>query len=68
MSGPKTKLPPTEKQLVRIDDLLDHPAIAPHLDNLLVKMPGYLNTRGGAGWLINWMKSEIGKYEKLTAL
>jgi hypothetical protein len=57
----KTTLPPTEKQLERINQLKDLPEFQEHLDWLLEAInKGMLNTRGQAGILINEMKKKCG--------
>ena len=58
------KGPPTEKQLERIDELLDHPAMNGYMDSLAGKWDQLIATMGGAGVLIGWMKSIIVKSEQ----
>lgn len=60
----RSKFPPTEKQLERIGEFIEHEAIQPHLDGVLKNFDTKIKTRGGAGVLLNWMKGEIEKWEK----
>jgi|HubBroStandDraft_1064217.scaffolds.fasta_scaffold1708341_1 hypothetical protein len=61
---PRSKMPPTEKQLQRLGELIEHEAIAPHLDSVMKKFDTQIRTRGGAGLLLGWMKGEIQKWEQ----
>jgi hypothetical protein len=60
----KQKKPPTKRQLERIREYIDHPAIQPHLDKLMRSIDANLKTVGGTGALIGWMKDEINEYNK----
>jgi hypothetical protein len=61
----KTTLPPTEKQLERINELKDLPEFRDHLDWLLTAVnKGMLNTRGQAGILISQMKKKLENTEE----
>lgn len=60
----RSKLPPTERQIERISEFIDHVAIAPHLDSVMKDFDRKIRTRGGAGVLLGWMKAEIDKWEK----
>jgi hypothetical protein len=62
--GERSKLPPTEKQLTRIGEFIEHEALAPHLDTVLKNFESKIKTRGGAGVMLNWMKLEIAEWEK----
>jgi hypothetical protein len=55
----RSKLPPTEKQLLRIGEFIEHEAIAPHLDTVLKNFDSKIKSRGGAGIMLNWMRKEI---------
>jgi hypothetical protein len=61
------KGPPTGKQLERIDQLLDHPAMDGYIDSLAGKWDQLIATMGGAGVLIGWMKGIIAKEEAREA-
>ena len=56
--------PPTNRQLERIREYIDHPALQPHLDKLMGDMDRNLKTRGGTGALLGWMKEKISEYDK----
>jgi len=59
-----TKKPPTEKMLLRVQELLEHPALDQYISTLTEKkFSAMLATQGGTGILIGWMKKEIGKWE-----
>lgn len=58
------KKPPTRKQLDRVREYIDHPALQPHLDKLMRNIEGNLKTIGGTGALLGWMKDEINEYNK----
>ena len=60
--------PPTGKQLERIREYIDHPAIQPHLDKLMGDMDKNLKTRGGTGALLGWMKEKIHDYDRRNPL
>jgi hypothetical protein len=60
----RSKLPPTEKQIERLGELIEHEAIAPHLDSIMKGFDTKIRTRGGAGLLLSWMKGEIRKWER----
>lgn len=59
----RSKLPPTERQLERIGELIEHEAIAPYLDSIMRNFESKLKTRGGTGKMLGWMKEEIAKWE-----
>jgi hypothetical protein len=56
--------PPTEKQLQRVNEYLDHPAIQPYLDKLMRDLDRSLKTRGGIGVTLGWMKAKIAEYNE----
>ena len=60
----RSKLPPTARQLERVNELIEHEAITPHLDSVLRNFEGKIRTRGGTGVLLQWLKKEIEKWEK----
>lgn len=62
--GERSKLPPTAKQLERVDELIQHEAITPHLDSLMRNFDGKLRNRGSTGALLGWMKEEITRWQK----
>jgi hypothetical protein len=56
---------PTEKQLNRIQELIAHPGMADHLDSMSdQRFQTWLETRGGCGIAINWMKAKVARWEK----
>lgn len=60
----RSKMPPTEKQIERLGELIEHEAISPYLDNIMTNFDAKIKTRGGAGVLLSWMKGEIQKWEQ----
>lgn len=58
------QLPPTPRQLERVNEYISHPAIQPHLDKLMRSLVVNIKTRGGTGALLGWMKDEIAEYDK----
>lgn len=68
MMTEKQKKPPTKRQLERVKEYIDHPAIQPHLDRLMGTIETHLKTVGGTGVLIGWMKEEINEYNKRHVL
>jgi hypothetical protein len=60
----RSKLPPTEKQIERLGELIEHEAITPHLDSVMKNFEAKIRTRGGAGAMLQWMKGEIQKWER----
>jgi hypothetical protein len=61
--GERSKLPPTPKQLERVEQLIEHEALAPHLDKIMQNFEGKIRTRGATGVMLKWMKEEIQRYE-----
>jgi hypothetical protein len=58
----ESKPPPTERQLKRISELIQHPAIqGAYLDSLMPKWDSFISSKGGAGVLINILKKKIGE-------
>jgi hypothetical protein len=59
--------PPTGKQLARIDQLMDDPALERSMDEMdEERWDRLISTRGGAGVLINWMKNKIKKADSVV--
>jgi hypothetical protein len=56
--------PPTKKQLERVYEYIEHPAIQPFLDKLTGDLDRNLKTRGGTGALLGWMKAKIADHDK----
>lgn len=54
--------PPTEHQLERLQELIEHPAVKAYVDDMDPEKFGkMIETRGGAGVLIGMMKKKIAK-------
>lgn len=54
---------PTETQLDRIGELLEHPAMEDYVEKLGQLWDQFLESKGGAGILIGFMKKKIREYE-----
>lgn len=60
----RPKKPPTEAQLLRVQELLEHPALDEYVKKLTeAKFTSFLATSGGTGLLIGILKKEIAKWE-----
>lgn len=64
-NAPRPKAPPTEAQLLRVQELLEHPALDEYVEKLTeAKFSSFLASSGGTGLLIGILKKEIAKREE----
>lgn len=63
-SAPRPKSPPTEAQLLRVQELLEHPALDQYVEKISeARFSAWLASSGGTGLLIGILKKEIHKWE-----
>jgi hypothetical protein len=59
------KPPASKNQLLRIQELLENPALDDYIGELgEAKFKSMISTRGGAGILLMWMKKKIAEQEQ----
>lgn len=60
----RPKAPPTEAQLLRVQELLEHPALDDYVNKISeARFSSWLSSSGGTGVLIGILKKEIAKWE-----